>query len=93
MAAQLARARAKLRINYLLAIRAIDLPTDRCQSVLNALSAGDRRRQRALDAGGHLLDCKVCAALSNPLTERRRALAGFLPLGLVKPVEGARLAP
>jgi hypothetical protein len=44
-----------------LAIRAIDLPTDRCQSVLNALSAGDRRRQRALDAGGHLLDCKVCA--------------------------------
>jgi hypothetical protein len=54
---------------------------------------GDRRRQRALDAGGHLLDCKVCAALSNPLTERRRALAGFLPLGLVKPVEGARLAP
>lgn len=93
MAAQLARARAKLRVNYLLAIRAIDLPTDRCQAVLNALSAGDRRRQRALDAGGHLLDCKVCAALSNPLTERRRTLAGFLPLGLVKPVEGARLAP
>ena len=93
VAAQLARARAKLRVNYLLAIRAIDLPTDRCQAVLNALSAGDRRRQRALDAGGHLLDCKVCAALSNPLTERRRTLAGFLPLGLVKPVEGARLAP
>jgi RNA polymerase sigma factor (sigma-70 family) len=87
VAAQLARARAKLRVNYLLAIRAIDLPTDRCQSVLNALSAGERRRQRALDAGGHLLDCKVCAALSNPLTERRRTLAGFLSLGLVKPVE------
>ncbi|MDP9209898.1 MAG: sigma-70 family RNA polymerase sigma factor [Actinomycetota bacterium] len=90
VAAQLARARAKLRVNYLLAIRGVDLPTDHCRSVLNALSAGDRRRQRALDAGGHLLDCEVCAGLSDPLTERRRALAGFLPLGLVKPVEGLR---
>jgi RNA polymerase sigma factor (sigma-70 family) len=90
VAAQLARARAKLRVNYLLAIRSVDLPTARCRSVLNALSAGDRRRQRALDAGGHLLDCEVCASLSEPLTERRRALAGLLPLGLVKPLEGLR---
>ena len=90
VAAQLARARAKLRVNYLLSIRGVDLPTDRCRSVLNALSAGDRRRQRALDAGGHLLDCEVCAGLSDPLTERRRALAGFLPLGLVKSVAGLR---
>jgi RNA polymerase sigma factor (sigma-70 family) len=90
VAAQLARARAKLRVNYLLAIRGVDLPTARCRSVLNALSAGDRRRQRALDAGGHLLDCEVCASLSDPLTERRRALAGLLPLGLVKPLEGLR---
>ena len=90
VAAQLARARAKLRVNYLLAFRGVDLPTDRCRSVLNALSAGDRRRQRALDAGGHLLDCQVCASLSEPLTERRRALAGLLPLGLLKPLEGLR---
>jgi RNA polymerase sigma factor (sigma-70 family) len=90
VAAQLARARAKLRVNYLLAIRGVDLPTDRCRSVLNALSAGDRRRQRALDAGGHLLTCEVCASLSEPLTERRRALAGLLPPGLVKPLEGLR---
>jgi RNA polymerase sigma factor (sigma-70 family) len=90
VAAQLARARAKLRVNYLLAIRGIDLPTDHCQAVLNALSAGDRRRQRTLDAGGHLLDCEVCAGLSDALTERRRALAGFIPLGLVKPVAGLR---
>ena len=90
VAAQLARARAKLRVNYLLSIRGVDLPTDRCRAVLNALSAGDRRRQRALDVGGHLLDCEVCAELSDPLTERRRALAGFLPLGLVKPLEGLR---
>jgi RNA polymerase sigma factor (sigma-70 family) len=86
VAAHLARARAKLRVNYLLAIRGVDLPTERCRSVLNALSAGDRRRQRALDAGGHLLTCAVCASLSEPLTERRRALAGLLPLGLVKPL-------
>ena len=90
VAAQLARARAKLRVNYLLSIRGVDLPTGRCRSVLNALSAGDRRRQRALDAGGHLLDCEVCASLSEPLTERRRALAGLLPLGLAKPLEGLR---
>jgi RNA polymerase sigma factor (sigma-70 family) len=90
VAAQLARARAKLRVNYLLAIRGVELPTDRCQSVLNALSAGDRRRQRALDAGGHLLDCQVCAGLSDPLVARRRSLVGVLPLGLVKPLEGLR---
>ena len=57
VAAQLARARAKLRVNYLLAIRGIDLPTDRCRSVLNVLSAGDRRRQRGLGrrrASAHL---------------------------------------
>ena len=90
VAAQLARARAKLRVNYLLAMRGIDLPTNRCRSVLNALSAGDRRRQRALDAGGHLLDCQTCAALSEPLVKRRRALAGLLPLGLAKPVATAR---
>jgi RNA polymerase sigma factor (sigma-70 family) len=90
IAAQLARARAKLRVNYLLAIRGIDLPTARCRSVLNALSAGDQRRQRALDAGGHLLACQVCAALSEPLVKRRRALAGILPLGLAKPVATVR---
>lgn len=88
IASQLARARAKLRVNYLLAIRGVDLPTDRCRSVLNALSAGDRRRQRALDAGRHLLDCGVCHQLSEPLVKRRRALVGWLPLGVTKPVTG-----
>jgi serine/threonine-protein kinase RsbT len=61
VAAQLARARAKPRVNYLLAIRAIDLPTDRCQSVLNALSAGIAAVSAPSMPGGHLLDCKVCA--------------------------------
>jgi RNA polymerase sigma factor (sigma-70 family) len=90
VAAQLARARAKLRVNYLVAMRRVDLPSDRCRSILNALSAGDRRRQRGLDAGAHLLDCQVCAALSEPLVERRRSLAAFLPSGLTQPVQTLR---
>ena len=40
--------------------------------MLLALSAGDRRRQRDLDAGGHLLECDWCARLSEPLFDRRR---------------------
>ena len=37
----------------------------------SALSAGDHRRQAALDAGYHLLDCDFCAVLSEPLFDRR----------------------
>jgi hypothetical protein len=78
---QLARARARLRLDYLLALRRIDeLPTARCRPVLLALSAGDRRRQLALDAGGHLMQCPTCASLSRPLVERRRSIAVLLPL-------------
>ncbi|MBA2625829.1 MAG: hypothetical protein H0U89_09515 [Acidimicrobiia bacterium] len=55
-----------------------------------ALSAGDRRRQRALAAGDHLLACETCASLSEPLLQRERALAGWWPIVLIPP--GARLA-
>ena len=72
VAAQLNRTRAKLRVGYLLAYEGIDPPTDRCRPVLLALSAGDRRRQRELDAAGHLLQCGCCAALSEPLLSRGR---------------------
>jgi RNA polymerase sigma factor (sigma-70 family) len=72
VAAQLSRARARLRVEYLLTMDHIEPPTDRCRAVLLALSAGDRRRQRELDAGRHLLECDLCARLSEPLTERRR---------------------
>jgi RNA polymerase sigma factor (sigma-70 family) len=68
---QLARARA---------LRRVELPTARCRPVLLALSAGDRRRQLALDAGGHLMQCPTCASLSRPLVERRRSIAVLLPL-------------
>jgi RNA polymerase sigma factor (sigma-70 family) len=72
VAAQLSRARAKLRVEYLLELEQAEPPTARCRPVLLALSAGDRRRQRDLDAGGHLLACSWCARLSEPLLDRRR---------------------
>jgi RNA polymerase sigma factor (sigma-70 family) len=73
VAAQLNRARARLRVEYLLEMEQAEPPTARCRPVLLALSAGDRRRQRDLDAGGHLLACAWCARLSEPLLDRGRA--------------------
>jgi RNA polymerase sigma factor (sigma-70 family) len=75
VAAQLSRARARLRVEYLLELEQADPPTVRCRPVLLALSAGDRRRQRDLDAGGHLLACTWCARLSEPLLDRMRSAA------------------
>ncbi|WP_448624155.1 sigma-70 family RNA polymerase sigma factor [Geodermatophilus sp. URMC 64] len=70
VAAQLNRTRARLRVEYLLALERTEPPTDRCRPVLLALSGGDRRRQREVDAARHLLECEVCARLSRPLLER-----------------------
>ncbi len=71
VAAQLNRSRARLRVEYLLALRgAAEVPTDRCRPVLFAISSGDRRRQRELDAARHVLECSLCAELSQPLLER-----------------------
>src|SRR5215218_4670403 len=70
VAAQLNRTRARLRVEYLLAVEQTEPPTDRCRPVLLALSSGDRRRQREVDAARHLLECDVCARLSEPLMER-----------------------
>jgi anti-sigma regulatory factor (Ser/Thr protein kinase) len=69
------RSRAKLRVEVLLEQETGEPPTDRCRPVLSALSSGDRRRQRQLDAGGHLLRCEFCASLSPALLERRSASA------------------
>lgn len=83
VAARLARARAKLRVDFLLQLRRVLLPTTRCRPVLLALATGDQRRQHALGAGRHLLTCSPCTELSQPLLERRRGLAGLVPwLGL-----------
>jgi hypothetical protein len=74
---RMARTRAKLRLEYLLAFRHIELPYPTCRSVLLAISFGDTRRQRELNAGHHLLDCEVCAALSEPLDRRSAALTAI----------------
>jgi serine/threonine-protein kinase RsbT len=80
---RMARTRAKLRLEYLLAFRHLELPTPRCRGVLLAISAGDTRRQRDLDAGQHLLDCGACATLSEPLERRSIALTAIvIPAGL-----------
>ena len=71
VAAQLNRARAKLRVEYLLAADGESPPTPQCRPVLLALSSGESRRQAETDTGHHLLDCAFCAAVSGPLLERR----------------------
>jgi len=80
VAVRLARARAKLRVDYVIALRRAKLPTSRCRPVLLSLSAADTGRQRQLGAGRHLLECPTCAALSEPLVTRRRASAVLWPL-------------
>jgi RNA polymerase sigma factor (sigma-70 family) len=80
VAVKLARARAKLRVEYVMALRRAEPRTPLCRPVLIALSGGDRRRQVALNAGEHLLQCRYCAQLSEPLVERRRSLAAFAPV-------------
>ena len=72
VAAQLNRSRARLRVEYLLALQDAEPPTDSCRPVLFALSVGDRRRQREVDAARHLLECNLCAELSLPLMGRRQ---------------------
>jgi serine/threonine-protein kinase RsbT len=70
VAAQLNRTRARLRVEYLIAVEQVDPPTDRCRAVLLALSSGDQRRQREVQAAQHLLECEPCSRLSQPLLER-----------------------
>ena len=70
VAAQLKRTRARLRVEYLLALEGAEPPTDRCRAVLLAISSAERRRQRELDAPRHLLECELCGRLSEPLLGR-----------------------
>ena len=71
VAAQLSRTRARLRVEYVLALEQAQPPSDRCRPVLLALSSGDRRRQREVDAASHLLRCELCARLCRTLMDRR----------------------
>lgn len=87
VAMRLARARATLRLEFLLAFRRLALPTAKCRPVLLALSAGDRRRQDRLAATAHLVRCPTCASLAGPVSERRRGIAAWL---LIPVAEGLR---
>jgi serine/threonine-protein kinase RsbT len=71
VAARLNRARANLRIEYILVEEKIDPPSDRCRPVLRALSLGDRRRQRELDVDRHVLGCPTCTRVRGRLFEHR----------------------
>ena len=77
LAARLSRARARLRVAYVVEYGRLRLPTPRCRPVLEALSAGDRRRQQRLGTGRHLMVCEVCSQQAETLLVRRRALAGL----------------
>jgi serine/threonine-protein kinase RsbT len=70
VAAQLKRTRARLRVEYLLALENAEPPTERCRPVLLAVSSADRRRQREVGAAQHLLECELCSRLSQPLLDR-----------------------
>jgi serine/threonine-protein kinase RsbT len=72
VAARLSRARASLRVEYLLASEGVEPPSDRCRPVLRALSSGDRRRQRELDVERHLLECEPCTRIKDELFQRRQ---------------------
>ncbi len=83
VAARLARSRARLRVDYVIALRKVQLPTMLCRPVLLAVSASDLRRQRALDTAGHLAGCPACAELIPPLAQRSSFLAGIATAPLV----------
>ena len=80
LATQLHRTRARLRVDYVLALRRVTVPTARCRSVLMAISAGDARQQRALDrwsASGGLpgvRPARGAAAVPGPFVGRVPAL-------------------
>jgi RNA polymerase sigma factor (sigma-70 family) len=80
IAARLARARARARVDYVIALRNASLPTDRCKPVLVSLSSGIKRRQQELSAADHLLTCDACADLAPPVIERKRSLAALVPV-------------
>ena len=94
VAAQLARTRARLRVEYLLVLEDVEPPTEQCRPVLLALSAADRRRQRELDAPRHLLECPTCARLSEPLLGRTapRADEVHVPISSDPDIVAARQA-
>lgn len=89
VAAKLSRARARARVDYVVASTGATLPSEKCRPVLLSLSAADRRRQTAVGAAEHLVECGVCADLSPQLVERRRSIVGLLPLPIFARLVGS----
>ncbi|MDQ6698461.1 MAG: sigma-70 family RNA polymerase sigma factor [Actinomycetota bacterium] len=89
VAAKLSRVRAKARVDYVVAANRVTLPSAQCRPVLLSLSAADRRRQTAVHAADHLVECSVCADLSPQLVERRRSIAALLPIPIIARLAGA----
>ena len=77
---RLARARARLRVEFVLAFRNVGPLPSRCRQVLVAMSSGDARRQEELDAASHVESCPTCASLAKPIAQRRRGIALWLLL-------------
>lgn len=92
LAAQLKRARARLRVEYLLVMNHTEPPSPQCRPVLLALSGGDRRRQQELDVSGHLLACPYCEGLGRPLADRAGDDVVRVPVGRDADVVIARQA-
>lgn len=65
LAVRLHRARARLRVEYLLEFERVSLPTSRCRPTLVALSAGLGRGKAVRER--HLAECDVCRALAASL--------------------------
>lgn len=87
IAMRLARARAVLRVEFVLAFRRVENISTQCRNNLIALSAGDTRRQGELHTAEHLVTCDTCAEMSKPIVQRRRGIAAWL---LLAPAELAR---
>ncbi len=88
--ARSARGRAAARVNYVVSMRRQTLPSTRCRPVLMAVSAGDLKRQTALRAGEHLLECAACADLAEPLARRDRRLVALVPFPLLLGLKSVR---
>ena len=73
LSARMYRTRARMRLDYLLAIDQVTLTDPLCRRVLLAFSAADRRKQKALGADDPLDRCSLCADLARRLIVRSSA--------------------
>ncbi len=73
LAARMYRTRARLRLDYLLAVEQRTLSSEECRRVLLAVSASDSRRQRAAGVPHHIARCPDCAEMAEQLRMHRHS--------------------